>query len=208
MSAELKDSNFCMVCGNKISQLKNRKLLRIAIIVIICSAILAGGSYVLWGKECRYKAEQKRFQKVLTNASDEELFITLKYAIAYDYVPDSQIDPFYNRYVMVGVWQRSLMVYDTLRNRRTDLLREIYPNMDVLDEYVRWESLPEGPIKTRLLQILYCKMLVRESIWTRLWDVGMTQNHCLSVFMEHRICKNTQGKKERYENLKHALMRG
>lgn len=99
------------------------------------------------GKEYRYKAEQKRFQNVLTNASDEALFITLKYAIAYGYVPNSQVDPFYNRYVMVGVWQRSLMVFDTLRNRRTDLLREIYPDMDVLDEYVRWSKHTERSYK-------------------------------------------------------------
>ncbi len=84
-----------------------------------------------------YAKEQARFAKVLKEASDEELFIVLNYAIANHYVPNMDIDPFYNVHVMVGHWQRSLMVYNNLSNRK-DLLKKIYPDLKVLDEYVKW----------------------------------------------------------------------
>ena len=84
-----------------------------------------------------YAKEQARFAKVLSEASDEELFIVLNYAIAQHYVPNKNIDPFYNMHVMVGHWQRSLMVYNNLSDRK-DLLKKIYPDLKVLDEYVKW----------------------------------------------------------------------
>lgn len=84
-----------------------------------------------------YGKEQARFAKVLSEASDEELFIVLNYAIANHYVPNMDIDPFYNVHVMVGHWQRSLMVYNNLSDRK-DLLKKIYPDLKVLDEYVHW----------------------------------------------------------------------
>lgn len=85
----------------------------------------------------RYAKEQARFANVLKEASDEELFVMLNYAIAHHYVPNRDIDPFYNVHLMVGCWQRSLMVYDNLSDRK-DLLRKIYPDLKVLDEYVHW----------------------------------------------------------------------
>ena len=85
----------------------------------------------------RYAKEQARFAKVLKEASDEELFVMLNYAIAHHYVPNREIDPFFNIHVMIGCWQRSLMVYDNLSDRK-DLLRKIYPDLKVLDEYVHW----------------------------------------------------------------------
>lgn len=84
-----------------------------------------------------YAKEQARFAKVISEASDEELFIVLNYAIANHYVPNRDIDPFYNMFVMVGHWQRSLMVYNNLSDRK-DLLKKIYPDLKVLDEYVKW----------------------------------------------------------------------
>ena len=84
-----------------------------------------------------YAKEQARFAKVLKEASDEELFIVLNYAIAQHYVPNRDIDPFHNMFVMVGHWQRSLMVYNNLSDRK-DLLKKIYPDLKVLDEYVKW----------------------------------------------------------------------
>jgi len=84
-----------------------------------------------------YAKEQARFAKVLSEASDEELFIVLNYAIAQHYVPNREIDPFHNMFVMVGHWQRSLMVYNNLSDRK-DLLKKIYPDLKVLDEYVKW----------------------------------------------------------------------
>ena len=84
-----------------------------------------------------YTKEQASFAEVLKEASDEELFIVLNYAIANHYVPNSEIDPFFSKSVMVGCWQRSLMVYDNLSDRK-DLLKKIYPDLKVLDEYVHW----------------------------------------------------------------------
>jgi hypothetical protein len=84
-----------------------------------------------------YAKEQARFAKVLSEASDEELFVVLNYAIAQHYVPNKEIDPFHNMFVMVGHWQRSLMVYNNLSDRK-DLLKKIYPDLKVLDEYVKW----------------------------------------------------------------------
>lgn len=84
-----------------------------------------------------YAKEQARFAKVLKEASDKELFVVLNYAIAQHYVPNRDIDPFYNMHVMVGCWQRSLMVYNNLSDRK-DLLKKIYPDLKVLDEYVKW----------------------------------------------------------------------
>ena len=84
-----------------------------------------------------YAKEQVSFAKVLKEASDEELFTVLNYAIAQHYVPNKNIDPFYNKHVMVGCWQRSLMVYNNLSDRK-DLLKKIYPDLKVLDEYVHW----------------------------------------------------------------------
>lgn len=84
-----------------------------------------------------YAKEQARFAKVLKEASDKELFVVLNYAIAQRYVPNRVIDPFHDMFVMVGCWQRSLMVYNNLLDRK-DLLKKIYPDLKVLDEYVNW----------------------------------------------------------------------
>lgn len=85
-----------------------------------------------------YAKEQARFAKVLKEASDEELFVMLNYAIAQHYVPNYKvIDPY--GYVFVGVTKlhRSYLVYEKLSGRK-DLLRKIYSDVKVLDEYVHW----------------------------------------------------------------------
>ncbi len=102
-----------------------------------------------------YAKEQARFAKVLSEASDEELFVVLNYAIAQHYVPNREIDPFHNMFVMVGHWQRSLMVYNNLSDRK-DLLKKIYPDLKVLDEYVKWgrqsgTSYPDTIVSQKIL---------------------------------------------------------
>lgn len=84
-----------------------------------------------------YGKEQERFAKVLSEASDDELFVVLNFAIAHQYVPNRTIDPFHDMFVMVGHWQRSFMVYNNLSDRK-DLLKKIHPDLKVLDEYVKW----------------------------------------------------------------------
>ena len=93
-------------------------------------------------KRISYKQEIERFSKVLEQASDDELFIVLKYAIAHRYVPNREVDPFYDMYVMTGLWQRSLKVYEKLSDRK-DLLIQIYPDLETLDNYIKWER-PTG----------------------------------------------------------------
>ena len=89
-----------------------------------------------------YKAEQERFSQVLKSTSDEELFIVLKYAIAHRFVPNRQKDPFEDNYVN-GSWMATLI---NGLNRK-DLLRKIYPDMEVLDEYVHWGRRTGSPYK-------------------------------------------------------------
>ena len=86
-----------------------------------------------------YAKEQARFAKVLKEASDEELFTVLNYAIAQHYVPSWDIDPLHDMHAMVGHWHKSMMVYGKLSNRK-DLLKKIYPDLKDLDNYVRWKG--------------------------------------------------------------------
>lgn len=91
--------------------------------------------------EQRYQKEEERFEKVLQQASDEELLVVLKYAIIHHHVPNSwDIDPYMDVTVGVGGWHRSLLVYDKLKGR-TDLLQEIYPDLKVLDDYITINTL-------------------------------------------------------------------
>lgn len=106
-----------------------KTLLKISLIAAIALTFNGCGS--------NYAKEQARYAKVLKEAPDEELFLVLNYAIAHHFVPNMDIDPYYDIHVMVGCWKRSLMVYDNL-SCREDLLRKIYPDLKVLDEYVNW----------------------------------------------------------------------
>ena len=90
-------------------------------------------------RDKEYAKERERFAKVLQQASDKELFIVLKYAIAHRYVPNRDIDPYSSMFVLVGRWQRSLMVYEKLSDRKV-MLRKIYPDLKVLDDYLRWNG--------------------------------------------------------------------
>lgn len=124
---------------------KRKSTLHIAIIVSVVFVVTAIIFYLVKYKydNCgefdsqQYKKEQDRFAEVLRQASDEELFLVLNYAIANHFVPNMDVDPYFTIYVMVGCWQRSLMIYNNLSGRK-DLLRKIYPDLKVLDEYVNW----------------------------------------------------------------------
>lgn len=126
---------------------KQKSKLRIALIATAIIAIIAVAFIVLEGRkinrnsfdEQRYQKEEERFEKVLQQASDEELFVVLKYAISQHYVPTWDPDPSEHIDASVGNWHRSQMVYDKLQDRK-DLLQQIYPNMEVLENYVRREN--------------------------------------------------------------------
>lgn len=114
-----------------------KTLLKISLIAAIALTINGCGSKTSSRMRAGYAKEQTRFAKVLKEASDEELFVVLNYAIAHHYMQNSDIDPYYNIHVMVGCWKRSLMVYNNLSGRK-DLLQKIYPDLKVLEEYVNW----------------------------------------------------------------------
>jgi hypothetical protein len=84
-----------------------------------------------------YEKEKERFAKVLEQASDEELFTVLNYAIAQHYVPNRHVDPYGYMFVGVTSLHRSYLIYEKLLDRK-DLLRKIYPDVKVLHEYVYW----------------------------------------------------------------------
>ena len=127
---------------------RRKRILKIFLIVLAVVAFL----WVLWLPQMGlrasilYKMECRRVDKVMKNASDEELFLVLRYAIAHNYVPNTcDIDPFHDEYVYVGLWQRSLCVYESISHRNPNLLMQIYPDLDVLDDYVRWGHLAGEP---------------------------------------------------------------
>ncbi|MBR1513367.1 MAG: hypothetical protein IJ622_03645 [Bacteroidales bacterium] len=128
-----------------------KTLLRISFIAAIALAINGCGSNTPNG----YEKEQARFAKVLDEASDEELFMVLSYAIAHQYVPNRDIDPYFDIHVMVGCWKRSLMVYKKILDRK-DLLQQIYPDLDILDEYVNWgrhgEPYPDTVVSKAIIE--------------------------------------------------------
>lgn len=122
----------------------NKKHITLSIIITIVVIAIASILYAQDHSEIRYQQEQKRFTKVLEQASDDELFIVLKYAIANHFVPNNDLDPYFDMYVMVRPWKRSLMVYEKLKPKK-DLLQQIYPDLEVLDDYIKWWHLSGAP---------------------------------------------------------------
>lgn len=116
-------------------------LLLVATLLLIAVHLLKQHEGKIYNRKEKYIAEQNRFSQVLQNASDDELFIVLKYAIAHRYVPNSALDPYYDMYVMARPWKRSLKVYDKLSTRQ-DLLIQIYPDLETLDNYIKWRGAP------------------------------------------------------------------
>lgn len=135
----------------KSSKNPRRKRLIIISLIVLAAMVIGVSLGTLWRPQTKtphttlpeptsdelYELECERFDQVLENASDEELFLVLRYAIANGFVPNREIDPYFDMYFLVHPWQRSLRVYECVAHR-TDLLRLIYPDLDVLDDYVRW----------------------------------------------------------------------
>ena len=78
-----------------------------------------------------YALEQERFTAMLEDATDEELFAVLRFAIMNRFVPNEAGDPYGEMYVMVSPWERTIQVYRRLSDR-PDLLAKIYPDLKVL----------------------------------------------------------------------------
>lgn len=82
-----------------------------------------------------YRKEISRFSQVLQEASDEERFLMLRYAMYQHYVPTLDIDPYGYIFCGVGRWHRTILIFNSLSERK-DLLSKIYPDMDKLEKYV------------------------------------------------------------------------
>ena len=72
----------------------------VSITAVVLIVLLESHSF----DELRYQREKERFEKVLQQASDEELLLVLKFAIIHHHVPNTwDIDPYYNVAVRVGM---------------------------------------------------------------------------------------------------------
>ena len=123
-----------------VRSLKRKKIALWIAAIVLLFALMSVVDYMLFPRSQSdplksIEAEQARFEKVLQQAPDDELLIVLKYAIVHHYVPTRDIDPYYNFFAGVGSWHRTIMVYEKL-SRGSDLLQKIYPDLDVLRDYV------------------------------------------------------------------------
>ena len=104
------------------------------------------------------RAECQRFDSLLSSATDEELVVVLRYAISSRYVHNRNIDPYHNKYVMCEPWKRSERISNKIADRH-DLLQQIYPDVYVLKDYLRWFSMagkayPDTAVSNSILRYI------------------------------------------------------
>lgn len=105
-----------------------------------------------------YSAECQRFDSLLSNATDEELVVVLRYAISRRYVHNRHVDPYHNKHVMCEPWKRSKRIFNKIADRH-DLLQQIYPNVYMLKDYLRWFSMagkayPDTAVSNSILRYI------------------------------------------------------
>ena len=105
-----------------------------------------------------YGAERKRFDSLLSNATDEELVVVLRYAISRRYVHNRDVDPYFNKHVMCEPWKRSQKIFNKIADRH-DLLQQIYPDVYILKDYLRWFSMagkayPDTAVSNSILRYI------------------------------------------------------
>ena len=105
-----------------------------------------------------YGAECQRFESLLSNATDEELVVVLRYAISRRYVHNRDVDPYYNMHVMCEPWKRSQKIFNKIADRH-DLLQQIYPDVYILKDYLRWfsivgEAYPDTAVSNSILRYI------------------------------------------------------
>ena len=123
---------------------KKRIIIWLSSILLVVVAFVAVLVRIMWlnnsEREMKcYEKEMKRFEKVLQDAPDEERFLMFRYALYNHYVPICNPDPYFNMFCGVSHWQRTLDIYGSLSNRE-DLLCQIYPDVNKLEEYVNSNS--------------------------------------------------------------------
>lgn len=105
-----------------------------------------------------YSAECQRFDSLLSNATDEELVVVLRYAISRRYVHNRHVDPYHNKHVMCDPWKRSKRIFNKIADRH-DLLQQIYPDVYMLKDYLRWFSMagkayPDTAVSNSILRYI------------------------------------------------------
>lgn len=105
-----------------------------------------------------YGAECQRFDSLLSNATDEELVVVLRYAISRRYVHNRHVDPYHNKHVMCDPWKRSKRIFNKIADRH-DLLQQIYPDVYMLKDYLRWFSMagkayPDTAVSNSILRYI------------------------------------------------------
>ena len=105
-----------------------------------------------------YSAECQRFDSLLSNAIDEELVVVLRYAISRRYVHNRHVDPYHNKHVMCTPWKRSQRIFDEIADQH-DLLQQIYPEVYMLKDYLRWFSMsgkayPDTAVSNSILRYI------------------------------------------------------
>lgn len=105
-----------------------------------------------------YGAECQRFDSLLSNTTDEELVVVLRYAISRRYVHNRHVDSYHNKYVMCTSWKRSERIFNKIADRH-DLLQQIYPDVYILKDYLRWfsmsgEAYPDTAVSNSILRYI------------------------------------------------------
>ena len=105
-----------------------------------------------------YRAECQRFDSLLSNATDEELVVVLRYAISRGYVHNRHVDPYFNKHVMCDPWKRSERIFNKIADRH-DLLQQIYPDVYMLKDYLQWFSMagqayPDTAVSNSILRYI------------------------------------------------------
>ena len=105
-----------------------------------------------------YSAECQRFDSLLSNATDEELVVVLRYAISRRYVHNRHADTYHNKHVMCEPWKRSKRIFNKIADRH-DLLQQIYPDVYMLKDYLRWfcmarEAYPDTAVSNSILRYI------------------------------------------------------
>ena len=138
---------------------KYKTLLIVIISIVGCNVLLFLIIAISpMGEQLRYRAECQRFNILLSNATDEELVVVLRYAISHRYIPNRDVDPYYDMHVMCGTWKRSEMIFNKIADRH-DLLQQIYPDVYMLKDYLQWFSMagqayPDTAVSNSILRYI------------------------------------------------------
>lgn len=138
---------------------KYKTLLIVIISIVGCNVLLFLITAISpMGEQLRYRAECQRFNFLLSNATDEELVVVLRYAISHRYIPNKDVDSYHNMHVMCGTWKRSEMIFNKIADRH-DLLQQIYPDVYMLKDYLQWFSMagqayPDTAVSNSILRYI------------------------------------------------------